>query len=90
MCTQKPPNNWSEHLYNNYCDAVKEYLSTRILPCIKEKHDEAMLTVSEKGPLSLGGVLDDQSPRYCKGSSHPVLLDRPGASSAVGKPQAHD
>jgi cullin 1 len=43
MCTQKPPNNWSEHLYNHYCDAVKEYLSARILPRIKEKHDEAML-----------------------------------------------
>ena len=89
MCTQKPPNNWSEvrtpslvgcasrawpnpalprssaespslcaraltcrcapracllclqqHLYNNYCDAVKDYLSARILPRIKEKHDE--------------------------------------------------
>ena len=44
MCTQKPPNNWSEHLYNHYCDAVKDYLSARILPRIKEKHDEAMLT----------------------------------------------
>lgn len=43
MCTQKPPNNWSEHLYNNYCEAVKDYLSARILPRIKEKHDEAML-----------------------------------------------
>ena len=43
MCTQKPPNNWSEHLYNNYCDAVKDYLSARILPRIKEKHNEAML-----------------------------------------------
>ena len=78
MCTQKPPNNWSEvtqplhghrnrlavrcdlrtnlrthspplwiplaqHLYNNYCDAVKDYLLARILPRIKEKHDEAML-----------------------------------------------
>ena len=43
MCTQKPPNNWSEHLYNNYCDAVKDYLAARILPRIKEKHDEYML-----------------------------------------------
>tara|TARA_B110001452_G_C15227376_1_gene425335 strand:- start:1697 stop:2398 length:702 start_codon:yes stop_codon:yes gene_type:complete len=43
MCTQKPPNNWSEHLYNNYCEAVKDYLSSRILPRIKEKHDEYML-----------------------------------------------
>jgi cullin 1 len=43
MCTQKPPNNWSEHLYNNYCEAVKDYLQSRILPRIKEKHDEYML-----------------------------------------------
>ena len=43
MCTQKPPNNWSEQLYNYYCEAVKEYLSARILPRIKEKHDESML-----------------------------------------------
>eukprot|EP00316_Scyphosphaera_apsteinii_P011384 CAMPEP_0119338308 /NCGR_PEP_ID=MMETSP1333-20130426/95746_1 /TAXON_ID=418940 /ORGANISM="Scyphosphaera apsteinii, Strain RCC1455" /LENGTH=698 /DNA_ID=CAMNT_0007349543 /DNA_START=233 /DNA_END=2329 /DNA_ORIENTATION=- len=43
MCTQKPPNNWSEHLYNNYCEAVKDYLTARILPRIKEKHDESML-----------------------------------------------
>ena len=38
-----PPRNRSQHLYNNYCDAVKDYLSARILPRIKEKHDEAML-----------------------------------------------
>jgi len=43
MCTQKPPNNWSEHLYNNYVEAVKDYLSARILPRIREKHDEYML-----------------------------------------------
>ena len=43
MCTQKPPNNWSENLYQNYCEAIKDYLSSRILPHIKEKHDESML-----------------------------------------------
>jgi len=43
MCTQKPPNNWSEQLYNYYCEAVKEYLTARILPRIRVKHDEFML-----------------------------------------------
>ena len=43
MCTQKPPNNWSEHLYNYYCEAIKDYLAARILPRIKEKHDDSML-----------------------------------------------
>lgn len=43
MCTQKPPYNWSEQLYNNYCDAIKEYLQLRILPKLKEKHGEYML-----------------------------------------------
>ena len=56
MCTQKPPNNWSEHLYHNYCEAVKEYLTVRILPRIKEKHDEAMLRV-RRAPALLGGSL---------------------------------
>ena len=32
-----------QQLYNNYCDAVKDCLSTRVLPRIREKHDEAML-----------------------------------------------
>ena len=32
-----------QHLYNNYCDAVKDYLSVRILPRIKERHEEQML-----------------------------------------------
>ena len=45
MCTQKPPNNWSEQLYNNYVESVKDYLSARILPRIREKHDEYMLRV---------------------------------------------
>jgi len=43
MCTQKPPNNWSEQLYNNYCASVKEYLSVRVLPRIRAKSNEAML-----------------------------------------------
>jgi hypothetical protein len=50
MCTQKPPNNWSEPLYNNYCEAVIDYLTARILPRIKEKHDEAMLRVRRRAP----------------------------------------
>lgn len=43
MCTQKPPNNWSEQLYNNYCSSVKEYLTVRVLPRIKSKSNELML-----------------------------------------------
>jgi len=43
MCTQKPPNNWSEQLYHNYCASVKEYLSQKVLPRIKAKSSEAML-----------------------------------------------
>ena len=49
MCTQKPPNNWSEPLYNNYCEAVHDYLTERILPRIKDKHDESMLRVQAPG-----------------------------------------
>jgi cullin 1 len=43
MCTQKPPNNWAEQLYNRYAQSIKEYLQRAVLPAIQDKHDEPML-----------------------------------------------
>lgn len=43
MCTQKPPNNWAEQLYNRYSQSIKEYLQRAVLPAIQDKHDEPML-----------------------------------------------
>ncbi|KAK7284680.1 hypothetical protein RJT34_19430 [Clitoria ternatea] len=43
MCTQKPPNDFSQQLYDKYREAFEEYIKTTVLPSLREKHDEFML-----------------------------------------------
>lgn len=43
MCTQKPPHDYSQQLYEKYKDAFVEYLNSSVLPSLSEKHDEFML-----------------------------------------------
>lgn len=43
MCTQKPPYDYSQQLYDKYKDAFDEYITSTVLPSIREKHDEFML-----------------------------------------------
>ncbi|ONK78652.1 uncharacterized protein A4U43_C02F21040 [Asparagus officinalis] len=43
MCTQKPPHDYSQQLYEKYQQSFEEYITTTVLPSIKEKHDEFML-----------------------------------------------
>ncbi|XP_043812013.1 cullin-1 isoform X2 [Manihot esculenta] len=43
MCTQKPPHDYSQQLYDKYREAFEEYINSTVLPCIREKHDEFML-----------------------------------------------
>ncbi|KAJ4846523.1 Cullin-1, partial [Turnera subulata] len=43
MCTQKPPNDYSQQLYDKYKEAIEDYIRTTVLPAIREKHDEFML-----------------------------------------------
>ncbi|GMY16840.1 cullin-1 [Fagus crenata] len=43
MCTQKPPHDYSQQLYDKYREVFEEYISSTVLPSIKEKHDEFML-----------------------------------------------
>ncbi|XAR61292.1 hypothetical protein NMG60_11034942 [Bertholletia excelsa] len=43
MCTQKPPHDYSQALYEKYGDAFEEYISSTVLPSLREKHDEYML-----------------------------------------------
>nr|ACS69068.1 CULLIN1-like protein 1 [Lilium longiflorum] len=43
MCTQKPPHDYSQQLYDKYREAFEEYISTTVLPSLREKHDEFML-----------------------------------------------
>ncbi|XP_044486592.1 cullin-1-like isoform X13 [Mangifera indica] len=43
MCTQKPPHDYSQQLYDKYRESFEEYITSTVLPSIREKHDEFML-----------------------------------------------
>ncbi|GFZ13719.1 cullin 1 [Actinidia rufa] len=43
MCTQKPPHDYSQQLYEKYKEAFEEYINSMVLPSLREKHDEFML-----------------------------------------------
>ncbi|XLR51936.1 hypothetical protein S83_002608 [Arachis hypogaea] len=43
MCTQKPPHNYSQQLYDKYKEVFEEYIQSTVLPSLREKHDEFML-----------------------------------------------
>lgn len=43
MCTQKPPHDYSQQLYDKYREAFEEYINSTVLPALREKHDEYML-----------------------------------------------
>ncbi|XP_044498351.1 cullin-1 [Mangifera indica] len=43
MCTQKPPHDYSQQLYDKYRESFEEYITSMVLPSIREKHDEFML-----------------------------------------------
>ncbi|KAK1560020.1 hypothetical protein Q3G72_021237 [Acer saccharum] len=42
MCTNKP-HDYSQQLYDKYKEAFEEYISSTVLPSLREKHDEFML-----------------------------------------------
>nr|XP_009794360.1 PREDICTED: cullin-1-like isoform X2 [Nicotiana sylvestris] len=43
MCTQKPPHDYSQQLYEKYKEAFEEYINSIVLPALRERHDEFML-----------------------------------------------
>ncbi|KMZ58707.1 putative Cullin-1 [Zostera marina] len=43
MCTQKPPHDYSQQLYDKYRESFEEYITSMVLPSLTEKHDEFML-----------------------------------------------
>ncbi|PON62449.1 Cullin, N-terminal [Trema orientale] len=43
MCTQKPPHDYSQQLYDKYRESYEEYITSTVLPSLREKHDEFML-----------------------------------------------
>ncbi|KAI3505757.1 hypothetical protein L1887_27981 [Cichorium endivia] len=43
MCTQKPPHDYSQQLYDRFRETCEEYITSTVLPSLREKHDEFML-----------------------------------------------
>ncbi|XP_030973828.1 cullin-1-like isoform X1 [Quercus lobata] len=43
MCTQSPPHDYSQQIYYKYRETFEEYITSMVLPSLKEKHDEFML-----------------------------------------------
>ncbi|KAA3480932.1 Cullin-1-like protein [Gossypium australe] len=43
MCTQKPPHDYSQQLYDKYRESFEEYITSTVLPSLREKHDEFIL-----------------------------------------------
>lgn len=43
MCTQKPPHDYSQQLYDKYRESFMEYINESVMPSLREKHDEFML-----------------------------------------------
>nr|XP_048320698.1 cullin-1-like isoform X2 [Ziziphus jujuba var. spinosa] len=43
MCFQKPPHEYLPQLYGKYRESFEEYITSTVLPSLREKHDESML-----------------------------------------------
>ncbi|CAL1397224.1 unnamed protein product [Linum trigynum] len=43
MCTQKPPHDYSQQLYDRYRESIEDYITSTVLPSLREKHDEFLL-----------------------------------------------
>ncbi|CAJ2679071.1 unnamed protein product [Trifolium pratense] len=43
LCTQKPPSDYSQQLYDKYYGCFDEYIRTKVLSAVRDKHDEFML-----------------------------------------------
>ncbi|XP_071729543.1 cullin-1-like [Rutidosis leptorrhynchoides] len=43
MCTQKQPHDYSQQLYEEYRESIEEYITSTVLPSLRENHDEFMV-----------------------------------------------
>ncbi|XP_045833452.1 cullin-1-like [Trifolium pratense] len=43
LCTQKPPSDYSQQIYDKYKGCFDEYIRTKVLSAVRDKHDEFML-----------------------------------------------
>lgn len=43
MCTQRSPYNWSAQLYQRHNQTFQDYLTRKVLPALRNKHDRFLL-----------------------------------------------
>ncbi|KAL5541836.1 hypothetical protein UlMin_009546 [Ulmus minor] len=43
MSTQKPPHDYSQQLYDKYRESIEDYITSTVLPSLRDNHDEFML-----------------------------------------------
>ncbi|PIN02365.1 Cullin [Handroanthus impetiginosus] len=43
MCTQKPPHEYTGQLYEKYKEFFDDYITSKVMPSLRNKHDEFML-----------------------------------------------
>ncbi|KAL5541839.1 hypothetical protein UlMin_009549 [Ulmus minor] len=43
MSTQKRPHDYSQQLYDKYRESIEDYITSTVLPSLRDKHDEIML-----------------------------------------------
>lgn len=43
MCTQRPPHNYSEQLYQRHGETIYNYLTNKVLPALEKEHDAGLL-----------------------------------------------
>ena len=48
MCTQKPPHNYSEHLYQRYVQTIEQTFEQKVLPKIEGASDTEMSSVVQE------------------------------------------
>jgi len=43
MCTQRPPYNWSQQIYERHGETLSQYLTNRVLPALQQKSEKFLL-----------------------------------------------
>lgn len=59
MCTQRSPYNWSKDLYQRHGETIELYLTSKVLPALREKNWTGWNNPSHRAPKSV-----EKSPNY--------------------------
>ena len=47
MCNQEPPNEYSQQIYDKYCQSLKEYIISKVLPALRKELTDEFLVLRE-------------------------------------------